>query len=305
LAAFCIALPRCRPTQNGVSPYLLPLLSLFLSHDSRMAEVSRLRFQHVRAPRLAQLQRLQARVATGGAHSEIKSPKPVTIFQTSLSSVFNIGDAVCVRGHNPADYRQLFVNCLYAAVLDSDADTGSDSSAAAKTFALVIIYKMPPPPLPAFASVPSYLCRVPIPVTSRHGSYISHMLHMVPPRPSPSNPTLFPPLHPFSLPNSHPQLYSHSHSPYTRYAAIRNACQMPPSPFASSTLKTHSSSPHTPFQSTANGNQHSVSNPPHQPHHVLTCPQGHRSRPRKPRNRNRAAGGVDICARQHPHRAAG
>jgi hypothetical protein len=112
--------------------------------------------------------------------------------EMSLSLVFNIGRAVCIEGHDPEDYRQLFVQCLYAAVLNSDADTGSDSSAAAKTFALVIIYKMPPPPLPCFAAIPPTRCRVPIPLPPHHAPYISRMLHMVripnpPPSPPPSS----------------------------------------------------------------------------------------------------------------------
>jgi hypothetical protein len=123
--------------------------------------------------------------------------------QCSLSNVFNIGGAVCVEGHNAADYRQLFVHCLYAAALNSTADTGSDSSAAAKTFALLIIYKMPPPPLPVFASIPLSRCRVPIPVPLLHAPYISRMLHLVLPPPPPSN---LPPSNlPFSnLPPSNP-----------------------------------------------------------------------------------------------------
>jgi hypothetical protein len=101
--------------------------------------------------------------------------------EESLSQVFNIGVAVCVDGHEPADYRQLFVQCLYAAVLNSDADTGSETSAAAKIFALIIIYKMPPPPLPAFAFVPPERCRVPIPLPPMHSPFIVRMLHLVRP----------------------------------------------------------------------------------------------------------------------------
>jgi len=67
----------------------------------------------------------------------------------------------------------------YAAVLNSDADTGSEASAAAKTFALLIIYKMPPPPLHPFSSLPPSLCRVPIPLPPKNRAYISSMLHIV------------------------------------------------------------------------------------------------------------------------------
>jgi hypothetical protein len=101
--------------------------------------------------------------------------------EESLSQVFNIGAAVCAEGHEPADYRQLFVQCLYAAVFNSDADTGSETSAAAKTFALLIIYKMPPPPLSAFASISPDRCRVPIPLPPIHAPYIVRMLHLVRP----------------------------------------------------------------------------------------------------------------------------
>jgi hypothetical protein len=35
--------------------------------------------------------------------------------QVGLSLIFNIGKSICVEGHEPADYRQLFVQCLYVA----------------------------------------------------------------------------------------------------------------------------------------------------------------------------------------------
>jgi hypothetical protein len=97
----------------------------------------------------------------------------------SLSRIFNIGNSVCAEGHKPEDYRRLFIQCLYASALNSDVDTGSDTSAAAKTFALVIIYKMPPPLLPVFSAVDPRNCRVPIPLTPRHSPYITRMMHIV------------------------------------------------------------------------------------------------------------------------------